>query len=109
MNFVYVSLFVTSYLSWVSELCSSLISDELHLLDGEKIIEVVGGRFNKGSAVSEIIGDKESEFMLCFGDDVTDEFMFNDLPTHSINIKVGKKYMFFLKNQPFKIIRIKRW
>jgi trehalose 6-phosphate synthase/phosphatase len=70
---------------------SSLISDELHLLDGEKIIEVVGGRFNKGSAVSEIIGDKESEFMLCFGDDVTDEFMFNDLPPHSINIKVGKK------------------
>lgn len=70
---------------------SSLISDELHLLDGEKIIEVVGGRFNKGSAVSEIISDKESEFMLCFGDDVTDEFMFNDLPPHSINVKVGKK------------------
>jgi trehalose 6-phosphate synthase/phosphatase len=70
---------------------SSLISDELHLMDGDKIIEIVGGRFNKGSAVSEIIGDKESEFILCFGDDVTDEFMFNDLPPHSINIKVGKK------------------
>jgi trehalose 6-phosphate synthase/phosphatase len=28
---------------------------------------------------------------MCFGDDVTDEFMFNDLPTHAINVKVGKK------------------
>ena len=70
---------------------SSLISDELNLMDGDKIIEVVSGRYNKGTAVSEIMGDKASDFILCFGDDVTDEFMFNDLPAHSINVKVGKK------------------
>ena len=68
---------------------SSLISDELHLMDGDKIIEVVSGRYNKGTAVSEILGDKTSDFILCFGDDVTDEFMFNDLPSHAINVKVG--------------------
>jgi trehalose 6-phosphate synthase/phosphatase len=28
---------------------------------------------------------------MCFGDDVSDEFMFNDLPTYTINVKVGKK------------------
>ena len=70
---------------------TSLISDELNLMDGDKIIEVVSGRYNKGTAVSEIMGDKASDFILCFGDDVTDEFMFNDLPAHSINVKVGKK------------------
>ena len=70
---------------------SSLISDELHLMDGDKIIELVNGRYNKGTAVSEIMGDKSSDFILCFGDDVTDEFMFDDLPAHSINVKVGKK------------------
>ena len=70
---------------------SSLISDELNIMDGDKVIEVVSGRYNKGSAVSEIIGDKEYDFIMCFGDDVTDEFMFNDLPNHSINVKVGKK------------------
>ena len=69
----------------------SLISDELHLMDGDKIVEVVSGRYNKGTAVSEILGDKRSDFILCFGDDNTDEFMFNDLPAHAINVKVGKK------------------
>ena len=70
---------------------SSLISDDLNIMDGNKVIEVVSGRYNKGTAVSEIIGDKEADFILCFGDDVTDEFMFNDLPSHSINVKVSKK------------------
>lgn len=70
---------------------NSLISDELNVMDGDKVIEVVSGRYNKGTAVSEIIGDKEYDFILCFGDDVTDEFMFNDLPTHAINVKVGNK------------------
>ena len=70
---------------------SSLISDELHLLDGDKVIEVVSGRYNKGTAVSEILSDKAADFILCFGDDITDEFMFNDLPSHSVNVKVGKK------------------
>ena len=61
------------------------------LMDGDKIIEVVSGRYNKGTAVSEILGDKASDFILCFGDDITDEFMFNDLPSHAVNVKVGKK------------------
>ena len=70
---------------------NSLLSDELHILDGDKAIEIASGRFNKGTAVSEIIGDKELDFILCLGDDVTDEFMFNDLPTHATTIKVGRK------------------
>lgn len=69
----------------------SLISDDLQLMDGDKVIEVVSGRYNKGTAVSELIGDKSYDFILCMGDDVTDEFMFNDLPELALNVKVGKK------------------
>ena len=68
-----------------------LVISIIDWVDGDKIIEVVSGRYNKGTAVSEILGDKTSDFILCFGDDDTDEFMFNDLPAHSINVKVGKK------------------
>ncbi len=70
---------------------NSLISDELQIIDGDKVIEVVSGQYNKGKAVSEIIGAKKYDFIMCFGDDVSDEFMFNDLTTHNINVKVGKK------------------
>ena len=70
---------------------NSLISDDLNILDGDKAIEVAFGRFNKGTAVSEIISDKNLDFIICFGDDVTDEFMFNDLPEHAITIKGGRK------------------
>ena len=70
---------------------TSLISDDLNILDGDKSIEVAFGRFNKGTAVSEIISDKELDFILCIGDDVTDEFMFNDLPKHATTVKVGKR------------------
>ena len=41
--------------------------------------------------MSELIGDKSYDFILCMGDDVTDEFMFNDLPELALNVKVGKK------------------
>tara|TARA_B110000285_G_scaffold110113_1_gene125037 strand:- start:3195 stop:5399 length:2205 start_codon:yes stop_codon:yes gene_type:complete len=80
---------------------NSLITDELHLLDGDKAIEVASSRFSKGTAVSEIISDKEFDFILCIGDDVTDEYMFNDLPPHASTIKVGKKQTaakYFIKN-----------
>ena len=70
---------------------NSLISDELNILDGDKAIEIAFGRFNKGTAVSEIISDKVVDFILSIGDDVTDELMFNVLPEHANTIKVGRK------------------
>ena len=83
---------------------NSLLNDDLNILDGDKILEIVSGRFNKGTAVSEIISDKEFDFILCIGDDVTDEFMFNDLPPHALSIKVGKKKTqakFFIENPSY--------
>ena len=79
----------------------SLISDELDLMDMNKAIEVKSATFNKGIAVNEIIRNKKYDFILCFGDDVTDEDMFINLPKSAFTVKVGKsntKAKYFLED-----------
>lgn len=70
---------------------SSLISDKLSIMDMNKALEVVNRQISKGTAVSELITNKEYDFILCIGDDVTDENMFINLPGHATTIKVGRK------------------
>ena len=70
---------------------SSLISNRLSIMDMDKALEVVDQRTDKGTAVAEIIRQKNYDFILCIGDDVTDENMFAALPSHAISIKVGRK------------------
>jgi len=70
---------------------SSLISDKLSIMDMNKALEVVNRQISKGTAVSELITNKEYDFILCIGDDVTDENMFINLPDHATTIKVGRK------------------
>ncbi len=79
----------------------SLISDELDLMDSNKAIEVKSATFNKGIAVNEFIRNKKYDFILCFGDDVTDEDMFVNLPKSAFTVKVGKsntKAKYFLED-----------
>ena len=79
----------------------SLISDDLDLMDMNKAIEVKSATFNKGIAVNEIIRNKKYDFILCFGDDVTDEDMFINLPKSAFTVKVGKsntKAKYFLED-----------
>ena len=79
----------------------SLISDELDLMHMNKAIEVKSATFNKGIAVNEIIRNKKDDFILCFGDDVTDEDMFINLPKSAYTVKVGKsvtKAKYFLED-----------
>jgi len=70
---------------------SSLISDQLIVMDMDKALEVVDRQIDKGTAVTEIIGQNHYDFILCIGDDVTDENMFSALPDSAFTIKVGKK------------------
>ena len=70
---------------------SSLISDNLSIMDMDKALEVVNRQISKGTAVSELVSNKNYDFILCLGDDVTDENMFTSLPSHATTIKVGKK------------------
>ena len=74
----------------LNTLLSSLISDELHIHNGKKIIEVKNSRINKGFAASKLV-DKNHDFIFAIGDDITDEYLFEELPERSCTIKVGSK------------------
>ena len=60
-------------------------------MDMDKALEVVDLQIDKGTAVAEMIGQHSYDFILCIGDDVTDENMFGALPDYAFTIKVGKK------------------
>lgn len=62
------------------------------VLDGNKVIEAKPAGIDKGTAVTEILAAQQSQpdFILCAGDDVTDEAMFAAAPAHSFTVKVGE-------------------
>lgn len=70
-------------------LLNSLITDNLKMLDGNKVIEIVHNKTNKGAAATQILSDWPADFVMAIGDDVTDEDMFIELPPESWTVKVG--------------------
>ena len=48
---------------------SSLISDQLSMMDMDKALEVIDRQIDKGTAVAEMIGQHSYDFILCIGDD----------------------------------------
>lgn len=73
------------------ELGSILKDYEVTVHNGNKIIEIKPNNVNKGAMATEIIANSEYDFILCAGDDYTDEDMFKVLPDKSniFTIKVG--------------------
>jgi trehalose 6-phosphate synthase/phosphatase len=63
----------------------------LEIMDGDKVIEIKNAGINKGIAALEKIGEFKFDFMLALGDDWTDEYTFNALPSEAYTIKVGTK------------------
>ena len=61
----------------------------LGVLDGNKVIEIKNLNITKGSAVDGIIREVSPDFVLCIGDDATDEDMFRVLPEYANSIRVG--------------------
>jgi len=74
----------------LNTLLSSLISDELQILNGNKILEVKNSRINKGFAANKIV-EKKHDFIFAIGDDSTDEYLFEELPERTFTVKVGTK------------------
>ncbi len=70
---------------------TSMLTNELALLDGNKIIELVSANINKGTVALELFNAKSYDFILAAGDDVTDENTFLNLPSTCNTIKIGKK------------------
>jgi len=62
---------------------------DVGLLEGNKVIEVKDKAVNKGRAAKVMRDDQDWDFILCVGDDVTDEDMFVALSDSAHCIKVG--------------------
>ncbi len=61
----------------------------LQVIDGNKVIEVRIAGFDKGATALRIIGETDPDFVLCMGDDTTDEDMFKALEGEAYTIKVN--------------------
>jgi trehalose 6-phosphate synthase/phosphatase len=61
----------------------------LNILQGPKFIEIKQAGINKVRALSFWLDEKNWDFILAAGDDITDESVFEVLPHNSYSIKVG--------------------
>jgi trehalose 6-phosphate synthase/phosphatase len=66
----------------------------LVIMGGNKILEIKPADINKGAAVELLLGeypgDIPPDFILCIGDDATDEDMFAALPGYAYTVKIGR-------------------
>lgn len=76
-------------LSLRHELGNLLAGTDIGMFSGNKIIEIKPKSIQKGNIVRRLLGDSPPEFILCAGDDYTDEDMFQVLPAHAFGIKIG--------------------
>lgn len=64
---------------------------KLHILEGDKVLEIKSVMYDKGIAASEILRKEHYDFILALGDDHTDEDLFKVIPEKGFTIKVGSK------------------
>jgi trehalose 6-phosphate synthase/phosphatase len=61
----------------------------LQVIDGNKVLEVRLSGFDKGATALRIVKEANPDFILCIGDDTTDEDMFKALEGKAYTIKVS--------------------
>jgi len=75
------------------ELLNSLlqltINTSLQIIDGNKVLEIRMAGIDKGITALKLINVFRPDFILCMGDDTTDEDMFKALEKKAVTIKVG--------------------
>jgi trehalose 6-phosphate synthase/phosphatase len=71
------------------ELNSALSDTDVGVFSGHKIIEIKPRSISKGAVVGELYASDPADFVLCIGDDYTDEDMFRALPDEAYTVKVG--------------------
>ncbi|HSX35073.1 MAG TPA: bifunctional alpha,alpha-trehalose-phosphate synthase (UDP-forming)/trehalose-phosphatase [Candidatus Saccharimonadales bacterium] len=67
----------------------ALAEADVDVFEGNKILEVKPRSISKGVLATEILNHTSADFVLCAGDDYTDEDMFMALPSSAWTIKVG--------------------
>ena len=54
----------------------------IEVINGDKCVEVRPPGINKGAIIRRIMAEEDCDFVLCLGDDTTDEDMFSELTRH---------------------------
>ena len=67
-----------------------VISDDVDVYDGDKIVEIKPKSNNKGRVVRELLRKYHPDVTVCIGDDYTDEDMFSELAADDYSFKVGQ-------------------
>jgi len=62
---------------------------ELEILEGNKVLEIKSGKYDKGEAAISLLKDEKHDFILAAGDDKTDELLFKSLPDSAFTLKIG--------------------
>ncbi len=93
----------------LSEILKS--ESRLHVLEGNKVLEVKSILYDKGTVASALISRNKYDFILAIGDDSTDEDLFKAIPDYGITIKIGNKQSnarYNLRNQTqiYEILKI---
>jgi trehalose 6-phosphate synthase/phosphatase len=78
----------------INNLSQLIQNTPLQVIDGNKVVEVRMAGFDKGTVTVRILNEAQPDFVLCIGDDTTDEDMFKVLEESSFTsktytIKVG--------------------
>jgi trehalose 6-phosphate synthase/phosphatase len=73
----------------IEDLSLLISSNELQIIDGNKVIEVRVLGINKGTSARKIVAENPCDFIMAFGDDKTDEDLFKELKNKGYTIKVG--------------------
>jgi trehalose 6-phosphate synthase/phosphatase len=71
------------------ELGTMLANQPVKIRHGRKIVEVTAEQVSKGGAVRRLLSEKRYDVMVCAGDDLTDESMFEIEAPGFISIKIG--------------------
>lgn len=71
------------------DLQTVIAGSDITLYSGHKVIEIKPEQINKGHAVKRVLADNPADFVLCAGDDYTDEDMFTALSEDAVTIKIG--------------------
>jgi trehalose 6-phosphate synthase/phosphatase len=62
---------------------------DIHVLEGNKVIEVRNTGVTKGTGALEWLAGQAADFILAVGDDWTDEDLFRALPSTAYSVRVG--------------------
>ena len=92
----------------VNDLLNITANLKLQVLEGSRIVEVKNADVTKGQAALRWVYQKEWDFILAIGDDLTDEDVFQVLPATALSIKVrfGASAARFSLGSPSQVISL---